>query len=1112
MNSKTSKTCWSVAGLFMITLILTLPFYSANALAASIQITKNQGDDGIRGFIDAQGDTWTVEATITGTVEQNIPPESVKLKIGQNEAPFQSCSAAALGTACEYISPLTDGVQEGEYPFQVVYNFRNNAGLADSVSNGEVIRADGSDPGIEFTHLQQNAQGQIELDFTVKDKVRTEAPAVGIRKIDIIDAESGNAVQSIPFAETGVQAYNYRNDGGFGGILQGTLSGEGLRRLKIHAEDWLGHQSTDAIRSFELDTVQPAVLDSLNLTGLGRFMGTVIVTTDIEVDVQENNLLEVAASSDQASLQNSPADCEEDTDELGLWHCRWQNVEVLPEATVALSITAKDRFGNTATRLLSQSFVQDTSPPEIEFFGTERTFESRNYVQKAGTHRIILSIREQGAGMNEEGIRANLLALGRSSSEAPTACEQAAETFNCYWEVQRTFTSSGVARIGLSRFQDRVGNQGQLQEMEVFIDDAGPAVEKLEVVGVSDVGEKNYFQSNDRLKIEMKAVETTGLVILVNVNNVVNDARTLFPETVFTRSLSPRDGWQVFTEDSCTREEGRWICEVATEPIKSGPQSGVKLEIRVQDTAGNDAASWPADARNAQRFSSQRNGPAEYFFDLLGLTEEENPDYWEVGRVVPLVDVDLDVVELMPSRAPVRFTLRSDNGQAQVRGMDLLECVPEEGTTVPEISRALLQGSNFPEGTASPVSSNIIIEFSPFNGRQLFGISEGTFEKATALYTCRVLVYSSIGRDALRSAEIQDVQVEVNFAFSTLGAIDENIAQRIRDVKDSSWYKFTGAFSYIDKALRWINYLLNWLQIIVIINEFVNLFADGLRAFADTTENTGILAGLGALARGSCLVADKATHPMWKVVEYIQIPIGLLSCNPDPGINLGWYGYWQRGILRTYNIASGREILGIPASSLYENMYISSIGLCVPGIAYNLNKARELQCRKIICYGREVPQGIATIEACNELYNLQMCEFVYGPFVDLSPLGAIAAIGRLIQSALTSPLGLIKLAEVVGCSVICFQKETKGAMTVCKVLTGINKVVKLMDLVASGINNRPDITGSPYCSIADDINVDELVGQVQPAQGGPPLTQPQQPAEEPTAEPATSSGQGGYQP
>src|SRR3989338_11645513 len=105
MHRPNAPSIWRMAGLFMILLVLTMPVYSASALAASVQITKNQGEAGIEQHIDAQGDVWTVEALISGagTSNTSVKPEDVKIKIGDNQATFTSCSPSTLGVLCKYI-------------------------------------------------------------------------------------------------------------------------------------------------------------------------------------------------------------------------------------------------------------------------------------------------------------------------------------------------------------------------------------------------------------------------------------------------------------------------------------------------------------------------------------------------------------------------------------------------------------------------------------------------------------------------------------------------------------------------------------------------------------------------------------------------------------------------------------------------------------------------------------------------------------------------------------------------------------------------------------------------------------------------------------------------
>ncbi|MBT6774602.1 hypothetical protein HOA91_04485 [Candidatus Woesearchaeota archaeon] len=1093
MKKMNEERAWSFAGIFVIMLVVCLPIYSANVMAVNVQITKNQGEKGLWGFLDADNDVWTVEAVIADVPEGSVSAENVKIKIGGNEAEFQTCTDGTLGVTCEYISPLSDGIKEAEHTFQVVYEAVDALGfkIEPAPSNGDVIRADGSSPKITGIKVKQNKDdSQVDIDFFVKDKLKAGAPAVGIKKIEIINADTGTVLQTLGEFELGLISFKYADDSGFGNKLQASFTGEGSKKIKVKAEDHLGHVTISPVISFDADFVKPEIKDDLNLTSFGKFIGEYIGETDITVSVIEKNNFEIVAFSDQADLNGALADCDPDDEVDDLWLCTWKNVEVKPETSIAIKFVVGDEFGNIAERTLTKSLTKDDAPPQIEFFGSERTFEQQSYIS-TGKQRIVLRVRESGAGITEKGIRANLGSLGKSTSQPPTECEETNEGLACYWETSQTFSSAGVAQINLETFEDNVGNDGEASTVDLIVDNSGPKIEELAIYGVSDVGEKNYFQSNDLMKIVMTVSEVSGLVVLLDLDGMVNDAETNYLEDIYSRDLG--DGWVAFTEENCVREEAKWVCEFLTEKIKSGP-SLVKLRMKVQDTGGNDALFWPPEVKNANKIIDSDDG-AVLEFNLLGLSSEPDPDYWEVeGRAKNLLSfVDLDAAKITNSKAPFKVSFEPNDFGVKMLSAELVDCVPVEVTLskvgpddievsaadAPTLRRSLMYGGNFIGGESNP-EVNLILEFDPFEGYTQLGIpTDHDFEEAFAQYSCQVKLFSKTGSDALQVAELQEVILPVSFSFSDLGSVDENLKEKVKDIKDSDFMKFANVLSYIDIGFKWVNWIGNIFQVIVTADSFTTLFGETLREPADRIEKTP-WAAAGVALRGTCLTTQYTTKAGWEFVKAGQGIVQILNCNPDPipadwGDGVGWYGKWQRTVLDTYNIASGRGPLGVPATSLYENIYASGLGLCLPGILFNVNKAREIQCRKMVCYGREVPSGIATMEACDQMYDLQMCEFFWGPVFDFVGLGGIAYLGKMLKSAFSSPVGLVTLTEVVACGTLCFAPEAKGALVTCKITTGVNKVLTIINSIISSIENRPDVTGSPYCSIADGIDLDELV-------------------------------------
>jgi len=1065
---------WSMPALFVIALVLSMPFYSASTLAASVQITKNQGEAGIENYLDADSDVWTVEALITDTAKESVKPENVKLKIGSNQADFSTCSDSPLGVVCKYISPLTDGVKEAEHAFQVIYNFINALGEPASVSNGNFIRADGSAPGIQFFSVSQNSKGEVQLNFNVNDK-KAGVPSVGLQLIEIVDADTGGVLQSISNFAPGQTEFNYIDDGGFDGILQASLSGEGRKKIKIRAADRLGHTASSHYLQFNADFVKPVIGNELDLVKFGEFIGEFIGRTDISVEVVETSVPQVIAFSDQANLNGQPAACQADEEQDDLWHCLWKDVEVRPEAAVSLLVIAKDKAGNTAEKTVSKSLVVDKSPPKIKFFGTARQFEGNSYIngENRVNNRIILEAEDSGAGISREGIRANLGAFGMGSAASPDECVEEGDTLLCYWDVDDDL-NEGVLTFGLSRFEDNVGNPGETPEFEFFVDNTGPKVEEIEIFGLSEIGDKDYLQSNDVLKIVFRASESSGLTILVNLDDLVMDAETKYPENVFTEEVG--EGWQVFHEDSCERVEGFWECAILTDSIKSGPANEM-LEIKIQDTAGNDAVSWDIEPDNVQSGSEGR-----YRVNINGLLTEDNPDYWEVQSVVPAGGeqfgfINLDTTTLTPTRLPFKVRLQAGNSNVKALNIELVECLPKDQVQAssgaeeaapsasPAISRNLLYNGPSPRGDSSP-APNVIIEFEPFNGRELFNIGgqgELEFVRHKVDYVCRLLIFSKVGQNAVQAGELQDVEVSVPFAFSQLGALDENLAEEIAQAREDAEITILEVIGVLAEILKWIDYIV---QVYKLIMGAINIVLTAM----DFIEGTYAYPISRAAGVSTCFGLNSAAAGAEFGIDFVDVIIQVLSCRATPPDKLGWYGQWQSYVKDFYNIAAN-ELLGsqgkqyLPARDIKQNLFLSIAGLCLPGIIQNVDQYRQILCRKIVCLENEVAAGLTTIEGCDALESLLTCKYVLGELWYLLPFSQFYdQVIQALYNALRDPIAWAHSLTVIGCGIFC--PASSSSASFCDYAYYFWDVVGYIESIAGFVTTiiaEIDSGGLQYC-------------------------------------------------
>ncbi|MBI4151930.1 hypothetical protein HY496_03075 [Candidatus Woesearchaeota archaeon] len=1093
MNQKSREEFQSVSrktmGLFIVALILLLPVSSAGALAGTLTITKNTGKAGLEGVIDATDDVWAVEATVSSLQEgEVVAPENVQIKLGTNKKNFNSCSVTDAGAVCQYLEPLTGGITPGTYPFTILYS--PAAGTPDQRSS--VIAADGAPPGITFVQGNAKQEGnKVALSFTIDDS--DTSPCVGLAKVSVVDVDSGSVLMAKDdFSSSFCSEYRFGDDLTYNGFLSG-LTGEGVRRLKVVAEDRLGHSATSSTVSFLTDFVPPEVL-GLNFTGFGRFLGGTEQESAVVIRIREKSTLTpavVVATAEHTTLDKTAAtSCVRAKEDPLIWECTWASVKVDPASSLAVTVSATDALGNAVEMTVTQDFVHDADLPVVEYFGTLLESNGLGYV-KSGLNPIVIKVREQGSGMRLENILANLGQLGGITS--PEECSQEGDLFVCYWYRDENFGSASEnVVISLVKVVDNVGNSAALVEKSLLVDTAPPALEKLRLFGVSDGNAKSYFQSGDILRVMATVNEKNGLFWMIDLRNAVNDAETQFPATKLNDA-----GWQTFKgEDVCVQnEEKSWDCTFETVPIKSGLAKNAFVVLKVRDAAGNDAVNWP-DAANVEKRSG-KNDEGKYAFDILALKDEENPDYWSAGTASPLIDfVDLDAMTF-PQRIPIQITLKTESLEAKALAIELVSCASKQETSEeapvagsPEISRSVIYGNIFPDGVAEP-KPTIMLEFSPVeNVRSLLGIStEGTFRGVDVPYVCTLKVYSRLGNTALANAETQEVTIAVPFAFSTLGSIDENLAQKVRDLTESDFMKFANALEYANIAIQWINYVLSFVQVLSDIAQIIDIFSDGVLVNAATQlEKVPVIQVASVALRGSCLVLQEGQRRTWEWLSYVTIIQQVLNCNPpdsdDPtgGNVLGWYGWWQRQVLEAYNVASGRTLLGIPASTPYENIYVSAASICIPGLIYNVHKAREIQCRQILCYAKDVPAGLATYDSCDKLYDLEMCMFWSGPALDLTPLAGFADLGNIIRRAGANPLGLIKTAEIVACFPACFT-QAPGTLYACKAATALNKLVSVIDTIIGSIDRRPGLTGTAYCDEVEDLDIDSLTGQTRlPAQ------------------------------
>lgn len=1033
-------------GLFIIALVVSLPVYSASVYAASISVTKNHGQAGIDGFIDGQGDVWTLEAQVTNTVGQ-VQPNQVKRIINGVQKEFSSCSAGDLGTMCTLQTPLPDGVNDNSIPFRVQFT----AG-AEQASAERTLNVDGTAPTINQFSLRQDKQ-KVMLTATVRDQ---PGVCAGLQSVELLDS-SGQAVHVIQ------RDFSRCGDNVISEEIPRTFNGEGSELMKLRARDALGHERLSGATRFEYDFAAPQIISpTLQFEELEQngelFLGSSRKTTSMSVEIVEKGALDISAASDSLNFRgNTKAMCQSVQKEgyENVQKCTWTNVEIDPNKQISATITAKDDKDNSATATLSRLFTPDIGAPTVSFLGVkkdslEQKFNDIVYI-KPGTVEITAEIDELGSGVKRENIFTDLTSMSRGTVNPEECGEIGAQTV-CTWTVNVPSNCGGTEVCRISAWAiDNVGNEGEKKFTELHMDNVKPIVKKVEML---TTGEKRYVQTGDTMTLTIHVEEENGVRILVDVKEAVG-------EDAYSNGI--------FVFDQCEPDEkGVQVCTFDIGPVTAGYVSSVDLPMVVTDTAENEATQWPETAKNLKGTKG-----ADYTFELLAINELVQPDFWRTGKVAPVGGendfIDMDTTEQIPTRMAFKIPLTA-NTSVSARKIDLVGgCQPAEGFTF--LQRNVLVSNIFAAPVSQSVTPQLILEFAPFNSREYFGVGdEATFSRGLLNMTCTLNIVSQKGNTVVTTPEIQEVNFKVPFAFTSIGSKDENLENKVKDLKD--WrFKALGVGDTVSTWLGYIDYGLRILNIIVTINEIVDVASATVKVTGEAAKASVVIAGLSPVLDAACDGLQAGTVSVWKVASWIQIPTAILSCNPSGELlSNTWYGWWQKSVLQAYNTWTLRESLGIPAKGLYENIYTSTIGLCVPGIAYNMKKYHQIQCRQILCYEKEVPAGYATVEGCDRLFKLQSCEYFAGVGWQLIPgVEALNAIYTLLKNAFTSPVGIVKFAlETLGCLPLCHTPDAGIALTTCKVTQVVSKAGDIVETIFFAINNRPDLTTDPFCSQIED--------------------------------------------
>ncbi len=574
-ENQTMKRQYLAAPMFMILLVISIPFLSSDAFAIRGSLTdlevKSQGN--VSYFVSEYADSAKISIIANIYDDEfnvlDVTTDNLRLYTPGSRS-FDSCVETDKGYLCEYETAYRDR-DPGIYPFHI--KLYDNAGnLLKSMRDSYYV--DGQAPQI----LMFEIPDVITKDFTAKVRLLDSACddcGFACSGLDRMEFLVNNEV-SYDFGLSGcVHNENKKLDGEVMDIPQG----ETTLCLKVY--DKFGHYE-ESCKTVLYDSGAPtASSDLVFKAGSGQLIS--------HINEQSEALVAMINISEQFGLdtdnvyadfsginkeraeeyQSMKATCSELSD--GLYSCRWAGLVITEVGSIAIPITVRDVNGNTRTIQKTKNIMLDNTKPRVTGISTRYD----KYLRRPANNTIILEIAEAGSGMASRKIFLDLTSIGAGTNVQPDYCELQNGMWYCYWEgvlVTRR-QAQNMYNVQVISMADAIGNTmepASVSSETLILDETAPVFDSVDITALGY--QRNVLLGTDVAKISARIIEADSELFP---ENVLADYSEFSPDMDY----SPASTCDVL---SSTMYECIWEYTGAMVP-----KTDIKMNIIAMDAAGN---------------------------------------------------------------------------------------------------------------------------------------------------------------------------------------------------------------------------------------------------------------------------------------------------------------------------------------------------------------------------------------------------------------------------------------------------------------------------------------------------------------------------------------------
>lgn len=1001
---------------FMIALILSLPIVTAQ----SLDVTQFSGSQNIPNIAKSV-DTLTVKAKLSIPGDAEITGNQMRIANEGGVVYFaESCESTSESGVYECTFHTDIAGPAGQQAFAVMLYDDDGSFVQGKL---EVLTNDDVDPDLlSFSAAPEIVGATTTLSYHAQDfavVTGDTSTCAGIGSLRVYENSLSNPPTVIPVTPscdvTSTVSY----------VPKAT----GEVHLCAIAVDRIGRTSAPECQDINVDRSGPDFkgFRVLSQDGVQIFSipptGTV---ANVEIDVDDVSLDPNSVRADFGSLANNPlyndrAPVSITPDNPHV--LTWMNVPINTVSPCALSVRASDTLGNTGSKAFTCNIVSDVSPPNVVSAGTGfTTADGTILLGKQGTFTV--TFNEAGLARGNALLDASGLGLG---SVRASKCAQSGTNWLCSWNLPGSVASGTYTLTVQADTTDDVGNRlGEARPFTVVYD-AEPPVLRDEPVVI-----KVYHTAADYGDQAVKGDVVALTYAVDGATSVVADMTGV--------------GGEKITQGSCETVDEKTTCTIQQDILNSGPYAA-KIPVSLLDEAGNHA-------------------DAVYDLQVFGLKSETDPNHWTSAVSCTPDVIDRSTSAYVNNQVYCHVKLSSPNDGVAVANVamgPLEECTGDLAASVSDISvmngqstdpfvRVLLTTREYPEKSAS--------------------------------LTCPVHILTKVGDEFLDSPEVEQVPITVQFGLGQQASMAQAIDSKVNDAVDeaeslSKWLKTANLFvQYADKICMLRTVIWDVLAALETVVAIVGVVQQALKYAFDLgdaikPEYTAICnvkeyaqkVFSGAVGESTASSASSLGSGIDSVLKpFCQY----MNCQTLDAVGSIAGGSLVNDQQTAANIQGAGQVVDKIWANPKESIVSSIAQLCIPGLIYNVDKYRQIQCRYAVCLKRDVADAGVPLSVCDDDKAYMTCLLVWNQAFTAIPFASLAEqYVNQLKDILSNPFAA--LATLVGAA--CgesFCEQDGPLYTICS-------AAKLFNVVGTVINDFNTVKQPGFWSVGQGA-CEELEG------------------------------------